>query len=62
MHNQTLEISAFVSFTAFYCQFNNSHLLEQCTHYILKANLDSTTLTYNCRMQLAHVIHTTRIA
>ena len=28
----------------------------------LKADLDGTTLTHDCRMQLAHVIHTTRIA
>ena len=28
----------------------------------LKADLDGTTLTYDCRMQLAHVIHTTRIS
>ena len=29
---------------------------------IFKADLDATTLTYDCRMQLAHIIHTTRIA
>ena len=28
----------------------------------LEADLDGTTLTYDCRMQLAHVIHTTWIA
>ena len=33
-----------------------------CMCTLIKADLDGTTLTYDCRMRLAHVIHTTRIA
>ena len=32
------------------------------TRIVLKADLHGTTFAYNCRMQLAHVMLTTRIA
>ena len=44
-----------------------SYVLEETGHMALpkgslKADSDDTILTYDCRMQLAHVIHTTWIA